>query len=354
MSQIVLPNTIDAGTPMSASEVQGNFTAIRDVVNGQLEGGTGSGSNMKAKGLGLRELDAIAVRSALEGLQPGIIDATALKVTPGAGLQTVYASGRAYVTDDGGVHTSGLLVPANVAAGASLTHAANASGNPRLDQVVLTLSGIDTGTVAIVQGTPTVGATLDNRNGATALPSRSVRLADVLVPNGFAGPFVAGTHVRDRRPWARGAAGRIVRNANAAAGTEYTTSSTSFVPIDGANLGIRLETQGNPVRVRLHGFAQASTVPISAVFQTFVDGADPGGQSSSHIVRLINAGASHAVEAEWVFAPADGSHTFIPYFAASTATAVGITASAVAGLVFEAEELQRPYGANGYATGGVL
>jgi hypothetical protein len=43
--------------------------------------------------------------------------------------------------------------------------------------------------------------TLDNRAGAATLPASSILLADVLVPDSFSGPFVMGTHIRDRRSY---------------------------------------------------------------------------------------------------------------------------------------------------------
>lgn len=353
MSQIVLPNTIDAGTPASAAEVQGNFTSIRDVVNGGLEGGTSSASNMKAKGLTIREFDAVALKyTGMTGaLQQGVFVPTELKVTPGAGLGLNYTGGRALVVDDGSVHTSGILIPANVTASGAVTAAANASGNPRIDQVVLTLSGPDAGSVAIVQGTPTALAHLDNRLGAAALPAKSIRLADVLVPNGFAGPFVAGTHIRDRRPWAKGAFAHVRRNSNASAGNDYVATLTS--PVAMGEMGVRLETQGNPVRVQLLGSAQISAAPNSGTFYTYLDVANADVQSIGQTIRFVSAAADHMLNAEWYFNPAAGSHTYIPYFAVSAGT-MNVLARAAFALNFIVEELLQPSNGNGVMTGGVL
>jgi hypothetical protein len=82
----------------------------------------------------------------------------------------------------------------------------NASGNPRLDQVILeVLDAQHTGAsnvaqIRVVAGTPTAAATLDNRNGAASLPSSAVLLADVLIASGAVSVVTAD--VRDRRPWA--------------------------------------------------------------------------------------------------------------------------------------------------------
>lgn len=80
---------------------------------------------------------------------------------------------------------------------------ANASGNPRLDQVVLeVLDQQHTGAsslarIRVVAGTATAGATLDNRAGAAVLPASSILLADILVANAAASILTAS--IRDRR-----------------------------------------------------------------------------------------------------------------------------------------------------------
>jgi hypothetical protein len=51
----------------------------------------------------------------------------------------------------------------------------------------------------VVAGTPTAGATLDNRNGAATLPNNSVLLADVLVA--AANSSITDAEIRDRRPF---------------------------------------------------------------------------------------------------------------------------------------------------------
>jgi hypothetical protein len=82
--------------------------------------------------------------------------------------------------------------------------AANASGNPRLDIVVLEvldLQHVGTGSsvqqIRVITGTPTAAATLDNRNGAPALPATCILLADILVPNAAAS--IGTADIRDRR-----------------------------------------------------------------------------------------------------------------------------------------------------------
>lgn len=340
MTQVVLPNTITGGTPMVASQVQADLQALRDVVNGGLEGGTTVDSNMKAKGLTMRELNALALQFAGASaiMQAGVIGAGDMAVTPGAGLQLNYAAGTALVPDDGSVHTSGLLIPATVV-GSSVTIGANASGNPRLDQVVLTLSGLGTASVTVVPGTPTVGATLANRSGAAALPAKSIRLADVLVTNGFAGPFVAGTSLRDRRPWARGGYAHIRRNTNASSVDDYTTTATVPVQVDATNLSVRMETSGGPVRLSILATVQGNANPQPVAFYAWVDGAADQASSVSKTVRSTAIGADMGVSFDFLISPAAGSHTFAIAWATAAGTTATMLARAAYGVNFIVQEL---------------
>lgn len=78
--------------------------------------------------------------------------------------------------------------------------------NPRIDQIFLAVEDAqhagsnNQATVRVVVGTATVGATLDNRTGAGAVPvgMSSILLADVLVPALSASVVTA--NIRDRRP----------------------------------------------------------------------------------------------------------------------------------------------------------
>jgi hypothetical protein len=85
----------------------------------------------------------------------------------------------------------------------AVTVGANASGNPRLDMVVLeVLDQQHTGSsntlqLRVVPGTATVAATLDNRTGAAAVPASCIHLADILVANGAA--TIVTADIRDRR-----------------------------------------------------------------------------------------------------------------------------------------------------------
>lgn len=76
--------------------------------------------------------------------------------------------------------------------------------DPRVDRVVLEVlddehdsSGSTTSRARIIAGSPTAGATLDNRAGLPALPAGALALADVLVPAGATA--VDNTNIRDYR-----------------------------------------------------------------------------------------------------------------------------------------------------------
>ncbi|MBA3844167.1 MAG: hypothetical protein H0X39_16390, partial [Actinobacteria bacterium] len=67
---------------------------------------------------------------------------------------------------------------------------ANASGNPRLDQVILQVSdaqhaGVSNlAQITVLAGTANAATTLDTRTGAATLPASCILLADVLVASG--------------------------------------------------------------------------------------------------------------------------------------------------------------------------
>jgi hypothetical protein len=311
MAQLVLPHTIDAGTAITAAEHQLNYTAIRTTINGDLEGGTTG--NLKANGVTARELDDGLLADVLGGgvesqLQEGIIGAGDLKITPGAGLVLNYAAGSAMVVDDSGLLASGALLPVTIAAGSTVTIAANASGNPRLDQIILTLTGYRTGTVSILQGTATAGATIDNRTGAAALPSGAMRLADVLVTNGFAGPFVADVSLRDRRPWARGI--RFAANGNNAGDPNFT-STVAWADLLPTQFKRRFEFGGGLVEVRLSGVAYHVTAGGAGSIGISLDttGNIMGGQWK---IGSPAANETDAFSLHYFLPTGAGSHLFIP------------------------------------------
>lgn len=93
--------------------------------------------------------------------------------------------------------SAGFLAQLNV----SVT--ANASGNPRLDQIVLQVEDSqhagsnNLASVVCLPGTPSAPVTIDNRTGAAALPASCILLADVIVASGAA--TIVTANIRDRR-----------------------------------------------------------------------------------------------------------------------------------------------------------
>lgn len=355
MSQLVLPHTIDTGTEILAVEHQANYTAIRNLLNGGLEGGGGADNNFKADGVTAREL-ADAIMDNMFGrpsLQEGVLSPGGLKVTPGAGLQLNYALGRGMITDDSGIIAMGALLPALVATGSTVTIPANASGNPRIDQIILTLTGFDTGTVSVLQGTASVGATLDNRTGAANLPLGAIRLADILMPNGFAGPFVQATHVRDRRPWARGAYVKIVRNADAGGLDDYSQAATgALVELDAVNLKPRLEFSGAPVRVSLRSQVQQTAAAGVVILSPLLNGAgidgvtvSPAGTGPFAANIALGANSGGPVSVSYDFVPAAGSHR-VSWAVAVTAGTTHFLARAAVPLQMTVEEIIRDSASN--------
>lgn len=309
MSQLVLPHTIDAGTEIVAAEHQANYTAIRDLINGNLEGGGGVDNNFKANGVTAREIhDQVLSGAGANGyLQEGVFSAGDLRVTPGAGLALNYASGIIYIDDDNGVVAPGVRVPVAIT-GSTVTIAANSSGNPRLDRIVVTLTGWGTGTVSVVQGTATAGATLDNLAGAPAIPAGAIQVAMILMPNGFAGPFVQATHIRDRRNWARG----FFRTQNIGTGANINPNNGAWTAIDSA-LNMRAELSGRPVLVTLGGEISGSVgnvrwgVGDNAAGSSFVNNSHASGTSDSN--RLVLTWTGYAS------APSPGTHLIVPSYA---------------------------------------
>lgn len=278
------------------------------------------------------------------GLQEGIYDAADLKVTQraaGANMTVDVAAGDLLVGIDTGVR-NGLAHAVNDALANVGPFAASHATLPRVDVIGVQYNdtsipagtGGDDPVFRIVQGTPTAGATLDNRNGAPggaggpAAPVDFIHLADVLIP--AASTSVVTANIRDRRRWARGAFRRILRNAS----TTYATASTSFVVIDATNLSPRLECSGWPLRMKLNGSAWHS-LSSSRVITTFrLDGVSPDGNDIT--TATPNIGDPTIYAPEWVTTPAAGSRLIAPYFRIAGGTgSIGQSASTPLELVVE-------------------
>lgn len=122
-------------------------------------------------------------------------------------IQTASVANRAYIrgslTTDAGMYR----VYFNSATQTNLDVATADPSNPRIDSVYLCIEdsqevvGNSRASVRMVTGTPTGGATLDNRTGAGAAPANmsSFLLCDILVA--AAAASIANAVIRDRRPF---------------------------------------------------------------------------------------------------------------------------------------------------------
>lgn len=272
---------------------------------------------------GALELRRLVTRGpvAQEGVVGDETNAADFKVSPGAGLTLSVAHGEAYVHGDATANQGRYYCRGNGAAVANLSLVtAPDAVNPRIDQIVLEVkddaldvSGLNEARLRVIPGTPTALADLNNRSGAAALPASCMRLADLLVPpSPFAGPFVAGTHIRDRRPWARGAYRRIVRNANAAGGNDYATANTTPALVDNVNLQPRIECSGVPLKMTASGTFGNGTAAAAVYLSPSIDGvADQTRQRSFDPSGL---GYNTPISESWTLLPAAASHLFAPAY----------------------------------------
>lgn len=252
-------------------------------------------------------------------IQPGVWDAGDFKITQraaGANLTMDVATGYALVpANDSG--NAGLYHIQNDASLNTGTGAANGHATlPRIDQAILTVNdttsggdATDTPSVTILGGTATSGATLDNRTGATALPTGAIRLADILMP--AASTTIATANIRDRRPWARGFNRMILGGA-----TLYTTASATMALISSANLTPRVECSGAAMLVQFATVLSLDTVTTGGNIELWMDGAKVSGTTTYSWVDPT-AAAPQSVTYTWLFTPAAGSHLIGPAFNAS-------------------------------------
>jgi hypothetical protein len=234
------------------------------------------------------------------------------------------------------------LIPSHTATINEVVATADAT-NPRIDQVILEVldnthdaSGSNLARTRVLTGTPTVGATLNNRSGATALPNSAMRLADILVP--AASSSVVTANIRDRRTYARGFHGR-----QAASTADYTTTASVYAPIDSTNLSMRVEANGNPLRLELRpGYGTTNT--INTLGTAFF--ADAGGgltevAGSERFEYFATISKFYQPRNETVWTPAPGSYRIVPEYGkvdAGTATFT-LGANATSALMFEINEI---------------
>lgn len=209
-------------------------------------------------------------------IQEGVVGAGDLKVAQraagGANMSVDVATGDAWVRVDTGTR-NGLSHMFNDAIANAAITAAHAT-LPRLDQVVLQYNdsslpagvGGDVPTLRVIPGTPTSGATLDNRTGAASLPNDALRIADVLVA--AAAASIVSADIRDRRPWAAGAFSMM---SGSGSGNHLVTSTT---PVVVSPFERRIEVSAPMMFMTMNGRA-SHNVAGGIVYITFlVDGSE--------------------------------------------------------------------------------
>lgn len=104
-------------------------------------------------------------------------------------------------------------------------------------------------------------------------------------------------------------------------GSNYTTSSTTFVDIDGTNLALTLTTNGGDVMVSFHGSILVTGAYL-AYLDVDVDGARDAGDDGMLLYELFNARAKPMVFTRLITGLAAGSHTFTLQWKVSSGAAV--------------------------------
>lgn len=269
-------------------------------------------------------------RQTFAPLQAGVMGAGDFKVTPGtSNRELIVAPGAGFVQgNNAGVLDQGLYRVRLDASKSSLGFEGGGvpgpAADPRLDQLVARAwdhavdgSGLRKWRLAIIPGTPTPGATLDNRLGFTALPPNCLLLADALTRS-VTNVYQAGD-IRDRRPWARGAYWRTFRSSNAGGGDDYTTTSNNAADVDPTNLRARIECSGAPLRMILRSGLANLTAGASARLGLGIDGVLQGGGWLYHADQPVvgNIPGGYVFDA----LPAPGSHLIGPLWVAIGGTA---------------------------------
>jgi hypothetical protein len=178
-------------------------------------------------GQGVADQDSFRIRQRAAG------------ATMSVDCMTASIPNRAYVRGITTVDAGMYRIYFNSATQINLDIAAADATNPRIDQVFLCVEDSqETGsnnlaTVRVVTGTPTPGATLDNRSGIGATPTgmSSFLLADILVA--AAAGSIVNANIRDRRPF--GVRGAIP--------STYTARDlVAFEPVAFASSNINIQT----------------------------------------------------------------------------------------------------------------
>lgn len=291
---------------------------------------------------------ALELRSAFSAQQPGVMAAGDLAVLagPGGSRSVLVQAGIGFVRGTS-VTDQGLYRIRNDAAISSDTFdlttsiPANASGFPRVDQVIARLldtthdsSGLRKWRPEYIVGTATSGTTLDLRTGAVSdasLGTSWLRLCDALVPSGATSIIQA--NIRDRRTWARGASYVYERGVAAS----YTTSSSTPASIDATNLRRRIELTGVPLEIRIDfGLLEASAGTIVSIVPILNAGAS---LSRERLITISAGSVYHSPSLHWrIAAPTPGSYLIDMQWSSSSGALVTQRANSLNSLGFSFRE----------------
>jgi len=207
---------------------------------------------------------------------------------------------------------------------------------PRIDQVVLAVTdavdgggGSDGATISVVSGTPTSGATLENRSGAATLTSSQVRLADILVGNAVSS--ISSSFIRQRKAFSRGISTHLSQGTSTdkliSTGSGITTAigTPSVYQFDASSM-LRLEVTDptNPIFLQMHATYALTTqdvITLPALLQvmpiyntTYLGGATgtwvpmDGLLSQGIMIQALNQNMSFFLD-HWWTPPAAGHYT---------------------------------------------
>jgi hypothetical protein len=211
-----------------------------------------------------------------DAIMSGILVAADCALTVNSITQVTIAAGTCYVSTGGS--TSPVVRTTPTSTVLSGIPAASA-GNFRLDQVVINTAGV----ISRLAGTEGAAVTLANRTGAAAIPSGSILLHDMLVPN--AG--VTTGNCRDRRPWALGFYFR---------GGMVAVQPPTTLAVDTA-FNIRAEGHLSRVfEIQITGLVQSNTVGDYFQLQLQLDGV---ATNQDQYTTCNVANRPHALTAFW-------------------------------------------------------
>lgn len=219
----------------------------------------------------------------------------------GANMSVDVAAGEAYVKGDTNADEGSYYCRETSTLNATFT--ASDATNPRIDRVVLEVkndsedsSGLNKARIRVIDGTPTVGATLTNLSGAASVPSTCLLLANVLVGAGVTTILTA--NIQDRRfgvPIAGrqlfGGYSQVTANVGPTAGSTDVTSASvigdgvNAVLIEhGAQYLLTSGGAGSALRARLYDGAAATGTKYNEVLLS--SPASGFGVNPSYAVRV--------------------------------------------------------------------